>query len=74
MVFTYEDKMKLKEDIIKLSKYDWINIYNDILKKNDESYTINNAGLFFDLINISNQSLDMIKNYINNQKTNQNQN
>lgn len=70
MVFTYEDKLKLKEEIIKLTKYDWINIYNDILKKNNESYTTNSSGLFFDLINISNESLDMIKKYIDNQKSN----
>ena len=69
MIFTYEDKLKLKEEIINLTKYDWINIYNDILKKNGESYTTNSSGLFFDLINISNESLNMIKDYIDNQKS-----
>jgi len=65
MVFTYEDKMKLKEEIIKLTRHDWFQIYI-ILKNNTESFTTNNAGLFFDLINISNDSLELIKKYIDN--------
>ena len=64
MIFTFEDKEKIKEEIMKLALNDWWYIYNDILKKNDEIVTINNSGLFFDLINISNKSLTMIKEYI----------
>lgn len=65
MLFTYNDKLKLKDDIKNLSKYDWIQIYN-ILKSNKEIFTINNNGLLFDLINISNDSLNKIKIHIEN--------
>jgi hypothetical protein len=64
--FTYEDKLKLKEEILKLNKNDWWNIYNNILEKNKEPITINKSGLLFDLINISNKSLILIKEYIDN--------
>ena len=67
MIFNYNDKMKLKEEIIKLNKHDWFQIYI-ILKNNKESFTTNNSGLFFDLINISNDSLELVKNYIENLK------
>ncbi len=67
MIFNYQDKLKLKEEIIKLNSHDWFQIYI-ILKNNKNSFTTNNSGLFFDLINISNDSLVLIKNYINNLK------
>ena len=67
MIFNYQDKQKLKEEIIKLTSHDWFQIYI-VLKNNKESFTTNNSGLFFDLINISNDSLVLIKNYIDNQK------
>ena len=67
MIFNYQDKQKLKEEIIKLSSHDWFQIYI-ILKNNKESFTTNNSGLFFDLINVSNNSLVLIKNYIDNLK------
>ena len=69
MVFTYQDKLALKEAIVKLTKHDWFQIYI-ILKNNNESFTTNNSGLFFDLINVSNESLDLIKAYIDNQQKN----
>ena len=67
MIFNYQDKLKLKEEIIKLNSHDWFQMYI-ILKNNGESFTTNNSGLFFDLINISNDSLVLIKNYIDNLK------
>ena len=67
MIFNYQDKLKLKEEIIKLNSHDWFQMYI-ILKNNEESFTTNNSGLFFDLINVSNDSLVLIKNYIDNQK------
>ena len=67
MIFNYQDKIDLKEKIIKLTKHDWFQIYI-ILKNNKESFTTNNSGLFFDLINVSNDSLYLIQNYIDNLK------
>ena len=67
MIFNYQDKLKLKEEIIKLSSHDWFQIYI-ILKNNKESFTTNNSGLFFDLINVSNNSLVLVKNYVDNLK------
>jgi hypothetical protein len=69
MVFTYQDKVDIKGNILKLSEQDWFQVYI-ILKNNKESFTINENGLLFDLINISNKSLNLIKNYIENLKNN----
>jgi hypothetical protein len=59
MLFTYEDKDKLKKKLEKLNNIQSIYLYN-ILKKNNEKYTINDNGLFFDLLDISNKSLKEI--------------
>jgi hypothetical protein len=59
MFFTYQDKVSLKKKIEKLNNLQSIYIYN-ILKKNNEKYTINDNGLFFDLLDISNKSLEEI--------------
>jgi hypothetical protein len=59
MFFTYNDKESLKKKIEKLNNLQSIYIYN-ILKKNNEKYTINDNGLFFDLLDISNKSLEEI--------------
>jgi len=64
MIYTYNDKIKIKSQIEKLSYNDWIQIYL-ILKNEKENFTINKNGLLFDLINISNSTLDKINNYIN---------
>ena len=65
MIFNYQDKVKIKDDLLKLTKFDWFQIYL-ILINNKEQITTTNSGLFFDLINISNDSLELIKNYIDN--------
>jgi len=59
MFFTYNDKESLKKKIEKLNNLQSIYIYN-ILKKNNEKFTINDNGLFFDLLDISNKSLEEI--------------
>jgi hypothetical protein len=59
MFFTFQDKESLKKKIEKLNNLQSIYIYN-ILKKNNEKYTINDNGLFFDLLDISNNSLEEI--------------
>ena len=61
--YTYSDKMKLKEEIEGLSKDDWYQIYL-ILKKKNEKLTVNNNGVLFDLINVSNNTLTQIKEYL----------
>jgi hypothetical protein len=71
MLFTYQDKLVLKENIEKLTENEWIQIYY-ILKNNNESITINTNGVFFDLINISNKSLTKIKEMINNKNRKEN--
>ena len=65
MLFNYKEKLKIKNKIDKLTEDEWIQIFY-ILKNNNESYTINKNGLFFDLINITNSTLEKIKNYIDN--------
>ena len=59
MFFTYNDKESLKKKIEKLNNLQSIYIYN-ILKKNTEKFTINDNGLFFDLLDISNKSLEEV--------------
>ena len=65
MIFDYQEKIKLKNSIIDLSEDEWIHIFY-IIKNNKEQYTVNKNGLFFDLINISNDTLTKIKHYIDN--------
>jgi len=63
MLYTYEDKNKIKQDLEKLNNFNSIYIFN-ILKKNNEKYTVNSNGLFFDLLEISNQSIKEIEEYL----------
>jgi len=65
MLFTYQDKESLKKKIEKLNNIQSIYIYN-ILKKNIETFTINDNGLFFDLLDISNKSLDEMAKFLYN--------
>ena len=68
-MFSYKDKVELKNKILKLSEEDHIQIFY-ILKNNNEQYTVNKNGLFFDIINISNNTLKRIVKYIDNKKQN----
>lgn len=70
MFYTYQDKMNLKEEIESLSKDDWYQIYL-ILKKSEEKITVNNNGILFDLINISNNTLAEIRKYLDNKSNKQ---
>jgi len=63
MLYTYEDKNKIKQDLEKLNNFNSIYIFN-ILKKNNEKYKVNSNGLFFDLLEISNQSIKEIEEYL----------
>lgn len=63
MFYTYQDKMNLKEEIEGLKKDDWYQIYL-ILKNAEENITVNNNGVLFDLINVSNNTLTQIKLYL----------
>lgn len=65
MIFTFEEKVVLMESIKRLTVDDWYNIYN-ILKNNKEAMTIKNEEILIDLKNISNNSLEQIKKYIDN--------
>lgn len=74
MFYTFNDKNIIKEKLEKLNNFNSIYIFN-ILKKNDEKYTINTNGLFFDLLEISNKSIKEIEDYLNDlQKKNKNDN
>jgi hypothetical protein len=67
MLFDYQEKQKIKKQIMELSEEEWVNIFY-IIKNNNEQYTINKSGLLFDLINISNETLMKIKKYIESTK------
>jgi hypothetical protein len=64
MFFTYQDKESLKKKIEKLNNLQSIYVYN-ILKKNKEKFTVNVNGLFFDLLDVSNKSLEEIVFFLN---------
>ena len=66
-IYTFNDKKDIKDKLEKLNSFTSIYIFN-ILKKNNEKYTINSNGLFFDLLEISNKSIEEIQNYIKNLK------
>lgn len=63
-IYTFNDKNEIKLKLEKLNSFNSIYIFN-ILKKNSEKYTINSNGLFFDLLEISNQSIEEIEKYLN---------
>lgn len=71
MIYTFEDKNKIKLELEKINNFNSIYIYN-ILKKNKEKYTVNSNGLFFDLLEISNKSIEEIESYLTKIKTNKN--
>ena len=70
MFYTYQDKMNLKEEIEGLGKEDWYQIYL-ILKNEDEKLTVNNNGVLFDLINVSNKTLEQIRDYLDDKSNKQ---
>lgn len=63
-IYTFDDKSKIKSKLEKLNNFNSIYIFN-ILKKNNEKYTINSNGLFFDLLEITNKSIGEIEEYLN---------
>lgn len=66
-IYTFNDKNEIKLQLEKLNSFNSIYIFN-ILKKNAEKYTINSNGLFFDLLEISNKSIEEIEEYLNSLK------
>lgn len=62
-IYTFKDKNEIKNKLEKLNNFNSIYIFN-ILKKNNEKYTINTNGLFFDLLEISNKSIGEIEQYL----------
>lgn len=63
MIYTLQDKNEIKIKLEKLNNFNSIYIFN-ILKKNNEKYTVNSNGLFFDLLEISNKSIREIEKYL----------
>ena len=63
MIYTFNDKSIIKQRLEKLNTFTSIYIFN-ILKKNNEKYTVNTNGLFFDLLEISNKSIEEIEKYL----------
>lgn len=66
-IYTFNDKSEIKNRLEKLNNFNSIYIFN-ILKKNNEKYTINSNGLFFDLLEVSNKSIGEIEGYLDSLK------
>lgn len=64
----YQANLELKKQILALTKDDWKSICTCILIPNNESITISKGGVFFCLMNISDNSILKIKEYINHKK------
>ena len=71
MIYTFNDKSIIKDRLEKLNSFTSIYIFN-ILKKNNEKYTVNTNGLFFDLLEISNKSIEEIEKYLDELKSKSN--
>jgi len=71
MIYTFNDKSIIKNRLEKLNSFTSIYIFN-ILKKNNEKYTVNTNGLFFDLLEISNKSIEEIEKYLDELKSKSN--
>ncbi len=70
-LFSYNDRLKLKKQILELTPSDWKNICQSILIPNQENITINRGGVFFCLTKICDDSILKIENYIKHRKQNE---
>jgi hypothetical protein len=61
---TYNEKIKLKTQILKLSKDDWKAMCKYILIPNNEKITINQQCVCFCLLKLSEKSIKQIQEYI----------
>lgn len=68
MSLTYEQKLKLRQEILSLTSDDWKSICSIILIPNNENLTVNENGVYFCLNNISNKSIQSIITYIQHRK------
>ena len=64
MASSYDERKKVFESIKVLVKSEQEELFR-IIRKTKESYTENSNGIFFDLSTISNDSFNLIKEYIN---------
>lgn len=66
--YDYNERIKLKKDILNLSHTEWKDICSCILIPNNENITINRNCTVFDLMSVSDKSIIQIKKYINHTK------
>lgn len=64
----YNEMKKMKKEILKLNKTDWESICKSILLPSNEKITITKRGVFFCLLNISEESINKINSYIRHKK------
>jgi hypothetical protein len=69
MFFTVEEKTTIHDRINACSTNDQVHIFY-ILKSNEEKYSYNNNGIFFDLIETSNKTIEQIKTFLDSKKFN----
>ncbi len=69
MQTSFEARTILKERLLALTKDDWVSICTGILIPNHENITINKSGVFFCMLNLSDESVLKIKNYIDHKNT-----
>jgi hypothetical protein len=55
-IYTFQEKLWLYEHMKNQTEDDTLFVYR-VLKKNDEEFTENSNGLFFDLDRVSNESI-----------------
>lgn len=60
----YNDRLNLKDIILNLSKNNMESICTHILLPNHENVTVNQSGVFFDLMTLSDTSIQQIKKHI----------
>jgi hypothetical protein len=63
MTTTYEERKKVFENIKVLVKTEQEEVFR-IIRKTKENYTENSNGIFFDLANISDETFNQIKEYL----------
>ena len=66
---SYEEGLLLRAEILSLDENDWKSICTCILKPNNEPMTICKTNVFFNLMAISDNSINKIREYIRHKKS-----
>jgi hypothetical protein len=63
-MYTYKDLTVIKDEMMKMDKNKWKEICVRILIPNEEKITINQSGVWFCMLSLSEKTIDAIKEFL----------